>query len=130
MAELERIYTIPLGKAYDLSRVRRAGSAVKIVRSFLARHMKAEKGAVRVSAGINELLWARGIQKPPRKIKVRAVKDAGRVLATLVDEKPEEKKEVKKAGGKEGPKKGEAAAKAEAPKKEGKAAPGKEERKG
>lgn len=123
MAELERIYTIPLGRSYDKTRVRRARTAVKMIRSFLARHMKAGEEGVRVSMGINELVWARGIQKPPRKIKVRATKDGGRVLAFLMDEKVEEKKEEKK-----GEKKPEAGKKpAEStPKKEEKPAPKKE----
>ncbi|MFA5412052.1 MAG: 50S ribosomal protein L31e [Candidatus Micrarchaeia archaeon] len=119
MAELERIYTIPLGRSYDYSRVRRARTAVKMIRSFLARHMKAGEEGVRVSMGINELVWARGIQKPPRKIKVRATKDGGRVLAFLMDEKVEEKKEEKKGEKKAEPKKEEKPApKKEEPKKE------------
>ncbi|MEW5996892.1 MAG: 50S ribosomal protein L31e [Candidatus Micrarchaeota archaeon] len=123
MAELERIYTIPLGKAYDYSRVRRARRAVKIVRSFLSRHMKAED--VKISEKANELLFRRGMQKPPRKVKMRAVKEAGVVRAYLIDEKPEEKKEAKKeekkgkepeeapkeAHGKEAPEKGKEASK-------------------
>ncbi|MDD2655101.1 MAG: 50S ribosomal protein L31e [Candidatus ainarchaeum sp.] len=148
MAELERVYTIPLGKSYDYTRVRRARTAVKMIRSFLARHMKAGEDDVRVSMGINELVWARGIQKPPRKIKIRAVKDAGRVLAFLMDEKAGEVKEEKK-GGKKAPEAGkkpeaapkegeEPAAKKEEPKKEAPAeqkkepavAPGKPEKKG
>jgi len=121
MAELERIYTIPLGRAYDLTRVRRARTAVKMIRSFLARHMKAGEDDVRVSMGINELVWARGIQKPPRKVKIRAVKDAGKVSAFLMDEKVEEKKGEKKASD-AGKKPAEST-----PKKEEKAAPKHEE---
>lgn len=122
MAELERIYTIPLGRAYDLTRVRRARTAVKMIRSFLARHMKAAEADVRMSMGINELVWARGIQKPPRKIKIRALKDAGKVSAFLMDEKVEEKKEEKK-GEKKEEKKPEAGKKpAESTKKEEKPA--------
>jgi large subunit ribosomal protein L31e len=29
-----------------------------------------------ISAELNEKIWTRGIQKPPRKIKVRVVKDS------------------------------------------------------
>lgn len=123
MAELERIYTIPLGRSYDYTRVRRARTAVKMIRSFLARHMKAGEDDVRMSMGINELMWARGIQKPPRKVKVRAVKDAGKVSAFLMDEKVGEKKEGKKAPG-AGKKPAEST-----PGKEGKPEPKKEEQK-
>jgi len=40
--------------------------------------MKAED--IQISNEVNEELWARGIKKPPRQIKVRLVKDKeGRV---------------------------------------------------
>ena len=101
MAENERIYTIPLGGSYDKTRVRRARTAVKMVRAFLCRHMKAEESTVRISEKANELLFARGMQKPPRKLKVRVVRADGIVKAYLMDEKPVEKKEAKKGEKKE-----------------------------
>lgn len=101
MAENERIYTIPLGETYNKTRVRRARNAVKMVRAFLCRHMKAEESTVRISEKTNELLFARGMQKPPRKLKVRVVRADGIVKAYLMDEKPVEKKEAKKEGKKE-----------------------------
>jgi len=101
MADNERIYTIPLGAAYDKTRVRRARRAVKMVRAFLCRHMKAEESTVRISEKANELLFARGMQKPPRKVKVRVVRADGIVKAYLMDEKPVEKKEAKKEAKKE-----------------------------
>ena len=96
MAENERVYTIPLGRAYDKTRVRRARIAIKMVRTVLCRHMKAEESTVRISEKTNELLFARGMQKPPRKLKVRVVRADGIVKAYLMDEKPVEKKEAKK----------------------------------
>ena len=101
MAENERVYTIPLGRAYDKTRVRRARIAIKMVRTFLCRHMKAEESTVRISEKTNELLFARGMQKPPRKLKVRVVRADGIVKAYLMDEKPVEKKEAKKEAKKE-----------------------------
>jgi large subunit ribosomal protein L31e len=115
MAENERIYTIPLGETYNKTRVRRARNAVKMVRAFLCRHMKAEEGTVRISEKTNELLFARGMQKPPRKLKVRVVRADGIVKAYLMDEKPVEKKEAKKGEKKEEKPK---EAPKEAPKKE------------
>ena len=41
--------------------------------SAMKRHMKADD--VIISNEVNEQVWARGIQKPPRKLTVRAVKD-------------------------------------------------------
>lgn len=124
MAELERIYTIPLGKAYDYSRAKRARRAVKIVRSFIQRHTKAED--VRISTKANELLFGRGMQKPPRKVKVRVVKEGGVARAYLADEKPEEKKGEKPKEKPQEAGSGKAGAEKEAPKKE----PQKEGKKG
>jgi len=101
MAENERIYTIPLGKVYDTNRRKRCGKAVKLVRAFLCRHMKAEEETVRISQSTNSAILARGMQKPPRKLKVRVVRADGIVTAYLMDEKPPEKKDAKKGEKKE-----------------------------
>ena len=131
MAENERVYTIPLGGAYGTSRVGRARKAVKMVRAFLCRHMKAEEGTVRISEKANEFIFARGMQKPPRKVKVRVVRADGIVKAYLMDEKPAEKKEGKGAKKAEKPRAEEKAEAAKAPEKKpeaGKEAPKKEKK--
>jgi len=76
----ERTYTIPLHHVHVVTpRMRRAPRSVRDVRAFIARHMSAEE--VSISNEVNELLWARSINKPPRRIKVRAVKDKeGKVI--------------------------------------------------
>lgn len=76
----ERIYTIPLRHVWTVTpRGRRAPRSVRDVRNFVARHMKADE--VAISDEINNALWARSINKPPRKIRVRAVKDKeGKVI--------------------------------------------------
>lgn len=105
-AKLERLYTVPLGKAYDYIRIKRARRTVKLLRAFLARHMKVTETAVRISNQLNNLIWAHGIQKPPRKVKIRAIKDKDLVNAYLSDEKIVEKKpkETKKEEPKQEPK--------------------------
>jgi large subunit ribosomal protein L31e len=69
----ERIYTIPLRRVWISPRKKRVPRAVRLVRAFIQRHMKPE--ALIMSNEVNEKLWSRGIQKPPRKIRVRAVRD-------------------------------------------------------
>lgn len=96
MAELERIYTVPLSKAYRLSQRWRARKAMGLLRRFLARHMKTEEGKVRISSRLNELMWSGGMAHPPRKVRVKASKDnEGVVSVTLVEEEfevPSERK--------------------------------------
>jgi len=123
---LERIYTVPLGDAYRHVRDKRAKKAVSLLKTFLGKHMKAEDGEVVVSNALNSHIWKSGIQKPPRRVKVRAIREAGVVKAFLHDEKTEEKKkeapkkEEKPAEKKVEPKAAEKPAekKAEAPKEE------------
>jgi large subunit ribosomal protein L31e len=109
--KFERIYTVNLSKAYEYLRTRRVERAVKLLRAFIARHMKADEGSVRISSGVNSLLWRDSIQKPPRRIKVRLVSDEGKVMAWLVgeeeavakkaaDEKAKKEEAKKKAEGK------------------------------
>lgn len=76
----EKVYTIPLRHVWAVTpRGRRAPRAVRDVRDYVAHHMKADE--VAVSNEINSALWGRGINKPPRKITVRAVKDKeGKVI--------------------------------------------------
>jgi large subunit ribosomal protein L31e len=74
MAELERIYTIPLRNASLAPRGKRANRAVKEIKIFLARHMKSEEDKIWIDNPVNEVVWARGIQKPPRRIRVKAIR--------------------------------------------------------
>jgi large subunit ribosomal protein L31e len=76
----EKIYTIPLRHVWVVTpRGKRAPRAVRDVHDFVSRHMKSEE--VAVSNEVNQAIWSRGINKPPRKITVRAVKDKeGKVI--------------------------------------------------
>ncbi|MCS7132124.1 MAG: 60S ribosomal protein L31 [Nitrososphaeria archaeon] len=91
---LERIYTVPLRDAYEASRRRRAKRAINILREFAERHMKSED--VRISEGVNRLIWGRGAEKPPRKITVMMRKDKDGIVRIMLPEeagKEEGKKE-------------------------------------
>lgn len=92
----ERIYTVPLGDAFVKPRNKRTPRAIKLLREFAARHMKTDAENVLISNMVNAFVWMRGIQKPPRKIKVKMLAKDGKVHVLMVDEKLEEKpKEVK-----------------------------------
>ena len=70
----EKTYTIPIAKlGYTTDRGHRAPRAVRDVKKYVSRHMRSDE--VSISNEINATIWARGINKPPRKIVVRAVKD-------------------------------------------------------
>lgn len=69
----ERIYTVPLAKARRGPRNKYSKKAIRYLREYMERHFKPE--ALVISQEVNEAIWARGIQKPPRKIKIRATKN-------------------------------------------------------
>ncbi len=92
--KLERVYTIPLGDAYDYTRKRRVPRAVKILRQFVSRHMKVELDEVSISNMLNNSMWTRSIQKPPRRVKVRIVRQGGIASVYLLDEKTEGEKKA------------------------------------
>jgi large subunit ribosomal protein L31e len=92
----ERIYTIPLRRAWIAPRKKRTPRAMRLIKSFVQRHMKIEtrvKGEEEeeeerlvISNEVNEKLWNRGIEKPPRNIRVRAVKDKEGVITLYLAE--------------------------------------------
>jgi large subunit ribosomal protein L31e len=90
----ERFYTVPLSKAWIVPRKKRAPKAARIVRNFVLKHMKVRTEAegdeeperLVIDNEVNEKLWSRGIEKPPRKIKVRVVKDKEGVITVLLAE--------------------------------------------
>ncbi|MFW9925666.1 MAG: 50S ribosomal protein L31e [Candidatus Thorarchaeota archaeon] len=81
----ERIYTVPLRKAYWTgSRLRRSNKAVKVLREFVERHMKPEE--LLIQPEVNERIWARGIQKPPRRVRIRATKNSDNLVRVYLAE--------------------------------------------
>ncbi len=69
----EKFYTINLRDVWKGPRIKRAPKAVRLVRDFVKRRMKVDD--VKISNAVNQEIWKRSIKKPPRKIKIRAVKD-------------------------------------------------------
>ena len=88
MAEdIERVLVVPLRIVKVAPRTKRANRAVSEVRQFVARHMKTDLEKVWIDTAVNEALWSRGIQKPPRRIRVKAVKfEDGVVEVSLPEE--------------------------------------------
>jgi large subunit ribosomal protein L31e len=92
----ERIYTIPLGKALVRPPKKRAPRVMHMIRAFVTKHMKLtmrveeeeekELPKLVISKEVNEKVWSRGIEMPPRKIRVRAAKDKdGNVTVYLAE---------------------------------------------
>src|SRR3989338_8362967 len=97
MADLERVYTIPIAKEWlKVPVYKRAKKSIIGVRNFLTRHMKSED--IRLGKALNEAIWVHGMKNPPRKVKVNVTKDdKGVVRAELFGSALEQKAEVKEA---------------------------------
>ena len=93
----ERFYTIPLQKALVRPPKKRAPRAMQLIKVFVTKHMKLEMKVSEeeeeeelpqliINSDVNEKVWSRGIEKPPRRIKVRATKDKdGNVTVYLAE---------------------------------------------
>lgn len=94
----ERTYTIPLSKAWLMPANKRAPTAMRILREFTIKHMKLkaakkseeeeeeEPSTLTIDNEVNQRMWSRGIEKPPRNIRVRAAKDKdGNVTVYLAE---------------------------------------------
>lgn len=69
---IESIYTIPFyPKLNKTAPYKRTPKAVRMLKAFIVKHTKAD--FVVITNELNEFLWERGIKKPPRKVKVRAI---------------------------------------------------------
>ncbi len=75
----EKFYDLNLRRIWTAPREKRTPRAVRYVRQYAANRMKTDN--VSLSEETNNLLWNRGISKPPRKIRIRVVKDKeGKVI--------------------------------------------------
>ncbi|MGQ9587311.1 MAG: 50S ribosomal protein L31e [Thermoplasmata archaeon] len=95
--EIERVFTIPLTVAKIVPRTKRAPRAIKEIKEYVRRHMaehvseedeeKEEQKDVWVDYRLNELIWARGIENPPSKVRVRAIRfEDGLIEVSLPEE--------------------------------------------
>ena len=84
MSEEERIYTINLGKALISQSQHRAVRAVNMVREFASKHMGGSE--VKIDEDLAHQIWARGVRRPPRKIRVRIWRgDSDEIIVSKYD---------------------------------------------
>jgi len=118
--ELERVYTINLGKVNLSQSQHRAVRAINMIREFARHHMKVE--TIKIEEELAQQIWSKGIRSPPRKVRVRMTKtDEGFILVSRYDEEVESKavtesKSEKVVDEVEAPKTPEPAKEVEAPK--------------
>src|ERR671919_3110612 len=75
---VSRIYTINLGKAQLTPSYRRTDRVVNMIREFASRHMKTDE--VKLDQELNRQVWKKGKANPPRRLRVRMIKDEDGVV--------------------------------------------------
>src|SRR3712207_7344259 len=68
-----RVYTINLGKAWITPEHKRTDRVVNMIREFGQKHMKSDQ--IKLDQALNRQLWSRGKTNPPRKVRVKMVKE-------------------------------------------------------
>jgi large subunit ribosomal protein L31e len=97
--ELERVYTINLGKVLLSVDTHRATRAINVIKEFASHHMKTAE--IKIEEDLAHQIWAKGARSPPRKIRVRMRKtDEGYILVSPYTEETEVKETKKKESGK------------------------------
>lgn len=86
-------FTISFSKVIygsKIPRKKRAPRAIKHLRDFVKRHARVEN--VIIDQKVNEAIWSRGIQKPPRRIRVKVVKTEEDTAEVFLEEVVKERK--------------------------------------
>jgi large subunit ribosomal protein L31e len=71
--EEEYIFIVPLRIAKSVPRTKRSPRAIKAIKEYVKKHMRVELEDVWVDPEVNEEIWKRGIQNPPKKIRIKAL---------------------------------------------------------
>ncbi len=80
----ERVYNVPLGGMLIAPIKKRTPRAIRILRSFVIRHMKPDR--VIISEKVNAALWKRGIEGAPRHVRIRVAKGRDNVVTVHLAE--------------------------------------------
>ena len=70
---LARIYTINFSKAWLTPKHKRTDRVINMIKEFATKHMKSSQ--IKIDQELNRYIWEKGKTNPPRKVRVRIVKD-------------------------------------------------------
>src|SRR4051812_30908769 len=82
---IARIYTINFSKAWLTPKHKRTDRVVNMIKEFAIKHMKSSQ--IKIDQELNRYIWERGKTNPPRKVRVRIVKDEDdQVIVSLYED--------------------------------------------
>ncbi len=85
---ITRVYTINLGRAWITPEHKRTDRVVNMIKEFAEKHMKSSE--IKLDQDLNRQVWSRGKTNPPRKVRVKMVKDEDDVVTVSLYEEPTE----------------------------------------
>ena len=66
---------VPLRKAWNITRFKRAPRAMQIIREEVIRHCKVQEDeTIYIDENVNKHIWSRGIENPPRKVRLMLIR--------------------------------------------------------
>jgi len=93
---LERVFTIPLTVTKIVPKTKRAPRAIKEIKEYIRKHMmdknseedeEKDKKEIWLDYKLNELIWSRGIEHPPSRVRVKAIRfEDGLIEVSLPEE--------------------------------------------
>lgn len=103
---MERVYTINLYKEWKKVPVwKRTKKSIKAIKEFLSRHMKTSPNKIKIDNWVNREIWKNSIKNPPKKIRIKAIKDEKGFIKVELLEKPKKLLKIEKKSKKEEKKK-------------------------
>ncbi|HYF99033.1 MAG TPA: 50S ribosomal protein L31e [Candidatus Saccharimonadales bacterium] len=82
---LARIYTINFSKAWLTPKHKRTDRVINMIKEFAIKHMKSTQ--IKIDQELNRYIWERGKTNPPRKVRVRIIKDEDdQVIVSLYED--------------------------------------------
>lgn len=93
---MERVFTIPLTVTKVVPKTKRAPRAIKEIKEYVRRHMmektseedeEKDKKEIWLDYKLNELIWSKGIEHPPSRVRVKAIRfEDGLIEVSLPEE--------------------------------------------
>ena len=93
--EIERVFTIPLTVTKQVPKTKRAPRAIKEIKDYVIQHMAGrsspdsdeKKREVWIDNKVNERIWSEGIENPPTRVRVKAIRfEDGLIEVSLPEE--------------------------------------------
>ncbi len=82
---LARIYTINFSKAWLTPKHKRTDRVINMIKEFAIKHMKSTQ--IKIDQELNRYIWEKGKTNPPRKVRVRIIKDEDdQVIVSLYED--------------------------------------------